>query len=191
MKRVWVTDTKKLSHRQKGLVNNQGRSMHSFVNKLRLEVNLSMIGSWTQLWENISSLRTTQDSQFRGWLGIELNFDKLATQWQLLKTQEMSMIGTRTQCWEISNSLITTQDSRNVDEWNLNLVMRHQQLIEHYSTLKTCWWLRLEIIFERSATHWSPLKTQENVDGWNLDSPLRHQQLLDDTASVWAPLYRL
>ena len=31
-KRVWVTDTKKLNHQQKGLVNDQGRNMHSCVN---------------------------------------------------------------------------------------------------------------------------------------------------------------
>ncbi len=116
--KVWVTDTKNLTHRQKGLVSDQGRNMHSFVNKLRLEVNLSMIWRWTQVWENISSLRTTQDSQFRGWPGNEFNFDK-------------------------------------------------------------------------SATHWELLKTQENVDDWDLDSPLRNQQLLDDTASFWATSYRL
>ncbi len=192
IKRVWVTDTKKLSHRQKGLVNNQGHNMHSFVNELRLGVNLSIIWSWTQLWEDMSSLRTTQDSQFHGWLGIELNFDKLATHWQLLKTQEngddwdlksslrdqqlidhhsrlkkMSMIGTWTHLWEISISLRTAEDSRK------------------------CQWLRLGLGHEKSATHWSPPKTQENVDDWDLDSPLRNQQLLDDTASFWAPSYRL
>ena len=151
-----------------------------------------MIGRWIQVWESISSLRTTQHSQFHGWLGIELNFDKLATHWQLLKTQE------------------------NVDDWDLDSTLRNQQLIEHHSRLKKMsmngtwtwswkisnslnttqlskiyWWLRLALIFERSATHWSPLKTQEYVDDWDLDSPLRNQQLLDDTASFWAPSYWL
>ncbi len=130
MKRDWVTDTKKLSHRQKGLVKDQGRNTHSFVNELRLGVNLSMIGSWTQLWENISSLRTTQDSQFRGWLGIELNFDTLATHRQLLKTQE------------------------NVSDWDLDSTMRNQELIEHYSTFKKLLMIETWIIFERSAPHW-------------------------------------
>ncbi len=86
--------------------------MHSFVNKLRLGVNLSMIWRWTQLCKNISSLRTTQDSQFRGWPGNEFDFDKSATHWELLKTQE------------------------NVDDWDLESSLRDQQLIDHHSRLK-------------------------------------------------------
>ncbi len=142
MKRVWVTDTKSLSHRQKGLVNDQGRNMHSFVNKLRLEVNLSMIGRWTQLWRTSAC-------------------------WGPLKTQNF------------------------VDDWEMNSILTNQQLIGNCWRLRKMSMIGTGLNVENSATHWSPLKTEENVHDWDLDSPLRNQQLLDDTASFWAPSYRL
>ncbi len=80
--------------------------------------------------KNISLLRTTQDSEFRGWLGNELNFDKSATHWELLKTQENVDDWDWTQRWELSNSLITTQDWRK------------------------CPWLGLGLTFEKSTAAW-------------------------------------
>ncbi len=114
-----------------------------------------MTGDWTQCWQISNSLRTAEDSGKCRWLGLGLNVEKSATHWSPLKTQE------------------------NVDEWNLNLVMRNQRLIEHYSTLvnvlmietwnhlweisnslittqdsRECQWLGLGLTFEKSAAAW-------------------------------------
>ncbi len=73
---------------------------------------MAMIGTWNHLWEISSSLITTQDSRKCQWLGLGLTFEKSASHWELLKTQE------------------------NVNDWDLDLVMRNQQLIDHHPRLK-------------------------------------------------------
>ena len=114
-----------------------------------------MTGNWTPFWQISNSLRTAEDSRKCRWLGLGLNVEKPATRWPPLKTQE------------------------NVDDWDLDLVMRNQRLIEHYSTLKNllmietwnhlweisnslittqdsrkCRWLGLRLTFEKSAAAW-------------------------------------
>jgi len=73
---------------------------------------MSMIGTWTQRWEISNSLNTTQDSRKCRWMELELGHEKSATHWTLLNFQKF------------------------IDDWDLHLSLRDQQLIDHHSRLK-------------------------------------------------------
>jgi len=92
-------------------------------------------------------------------MGLEVNIEKSASPWEWLKTRE------------------------NVNDWDLDVVMRNQQLIEHYSTLRNLSMIMLEIIVERSATQWSSL-TQNSSSL----SMVMLELVFERSATRWSPL---
>ena len=91
---------------------------------------LSHRQAWSQFvhdWELNSTSRNQQlidhHSRLKScrWLGLEVNFEKSESLWELLKTQET------------------------VDHWDLDLAMRNQQLIKHESALKNLSMIVLEL----------------------------------------------